>query len=232
MNNALGVTRMITRHASTATKPSQRIAGSGSALIALLLAFAGAAHAENVLEEITYSPGPGGQVDVRMKLSEPPVDPKLFTTDSPARIAVDFDNTRNGLTERRINVGTGATSAISAVEAGGRTRVVVELFRTSRYTSRVEGDTLVVSIGNGSGTDRGNGSGTGVVSGGGVSPGIGSPDGTGSGAGGPRRRRPRWRSRADGGGVRRYGRDPPRRPSRSRHVGPGPAHRRLPHRNV
>jgi type IV pilus assembly protein PilQ len=150
MNNALGVTRMITQHASLATSRSPRIAGSCSALVALLLAFAGAAQAENVLEEITYQPGPGGQVDVRMKLSEPPVEPKLFTTDSPARIAVDFDNTRSALTERRINVGTGATSAISAVEAGGRTRVVVELFRSSSYTSRVEGDTLIVSIGNGS----------------------------------------------------------------------------------
>ena len=142
---------MSTKHASVATTRSQRSARASRALFALALALAGAAHAENVLEEITYAPGPGGQVDVRMKLSEPPVDPKLFTTDSPARIAVDFDNTRNGLTDRRINVGTGATSAISAVEAGGRTRVVVELYRTTRYTSRVEGDTLIVSIGNGSG---------------------------------------------------------------------------------
>src|SRR5687768_15245631 len=143
---------MITQHPSLATSRSPRM-GSCSALVALLLAFAGAAQAENVLEEITYQPGPGGQVDVRMKLSEPPIEPKLFTTDSPARIAVDFDNTRSALTERRINVGTGATSAISAVEAGGRTRVVVELFRSSTYTSRVEGDTLIVSIGNGSGAN-------------------------------------------------------------------------------
>jgi len=149
MNNALGVTRMITQ-ASIATTRPQRIAAGTRALLALVLAFAGAAHAENVLEEITYSPGPGGQVDVRMKLTEPPVEPKLFTTDSPARIAVDFDNTRNGLTERRITVGLGATNAVSAVEAGGRTRVVVELYRTASYTSRVEGDTLIVSIGTGS----------------------------------------------------------------------------------
>ena len=75
MNNALGVTRMITKHASIATFRPQSVAGSALRLLALLFVFAGTAQAENVLEEITYSPGPGGQVDVRMKLAQPPVDP-------------------------------------------------------------------------------------------------------------------------------------------------------------
>ena len=89
-------------------------------LAALALLWLAPAYAENVLEDITFTPGPGGEVDVVMKLSEPPVAPKLFTTDSPPRIAVDFDNTRNALTERRLTVGIGSASAISAIEAAGR----------------------------------------------------------------------------------------------------------------
>lgn len=132
---------------------SRRIASRPLAFLAALFAtVAGAASAENVLEDITYTPGPGGQVDITMKLSEPPVDPKVFTTDSPARIAIDFDDTRNAMTQRRIQVGTGATSAVSAVEAAGRTRAVIELFRPSAYTTRVDGNNLVVSVNNGSGS--------------------------------------------------------------------------------
>ena len=149
MNNVSGVTRMITKHASVATSGRSRPAPGLNALLVVALTWCGALKAENVLEEITYQPGPGGSVDIRMKLAAPPVDPKLFTTDSPARIAVDFDDTRSALAERRINVGSGATSAISAIEAGGRTRVVVELFRTTNYTSRLDGDTLVLSVGSG-----------------------------------------------------------------------------------
>src|SRR5688500_11169530 len=128
----------------TASRAARRIVGLLS-----MLAFTGAAFAENVLEDITYSPGAGAQVDVAMKLAAPPVDPKVFTTDAPARIAIDFEVTRNAVAQRRINVVAGATSGISAVEAAGRTRVVIELSRPSGYTTRIEGNNLLVSIGGG-----------------------------------------------------------------------------------
>ena len=118
-------------------------------LVVLALFWLAPAYAENVLEDVTFQPGPGGQVDVIMKLTEPAAAPKLFTTDSPPRIAVDFDNTRNALTERRIDVGIGAASAISAIEAAGRTRVVVELVRPAGYTTRMEGNNLILTVGGG-----------------------------------------------------------------------------------
>ena len=117
------------------------------ALLALL--WIAPAQAENVLEDITFTPGPGGQVDIVMKLSEPAAAPKLFTTDAPPRIAVDFDNTRNAMTDRRMDVGIGAASSVSAIEAAGRTRVVIELLRPSGYTTRMEGNNLVLTVGGG-----------------------------------------------------------------------------------
>jgi type IV pilus assembly protein PilQ len=119
------------------------------ALFAVLAMTPLAAFAQNVLEAVTFNPGPGGQVDIVLTLTEPAVDPKLFTTDSPPRIAIDFDNTRNGLAERRLEVGVGAASAISAIEAAGRTRVVVELMRPTAYTTRAEGNRLILSVGTG-----------------------------------------------------------------------------------
>jgi type IV pilus assembly protein PilQ len=129
---------------------SARVQGFAAKLAAIAFALSPvAALAQNVLEGVTFNPGPGGQVDIVMQLSQPPSDPKLFTTDSPPRIAIDFDNTRNGLVERRIAVGVGTASAISAIEAAGRTRVVVELMRPTAYTTRMDGNNLILSVGTG-----------------------------------------------------------------------------------
>ena len=135
----------LTQAASRTSKPRRACA----AALWLCSLVAGAAGAENVLEDITFNPGPNGRVDVVMRLAEPPVDPKLFTTDSPPRIAVDFDNTRNAMAERRLQVGTGSPSAVSAVEAAGRTRVVVELLKPSGYSTRVDGNSLVLTVSDG-----------------------------------------------------------------------------------
>lgn len=112
-------------------------------------ALAGAAQAENVLEDISYSALPGGKVELSLKFAQPVGAPQVFSTETPPSIALDFPDTRNGLNKRRIDVGAGATSAVSAIEAAGRTRVVVDLFRVAGYDTRVNGNTLVVAVNNG-----------------------------------------------------------------------------------
>jgi type IV pilus assembly protein PilQ len=74
--------------------------------------------------------------------------PKIFTTGNPPRIAVDFADTDN-TAARHLNIGQGSTLGVSAVTAGGRTRVVVELMRESTYRSRIEGHSLLLTINNG-----------------------------------------------------------------------------------
>jgi type IV pilus assembly protein PilQ len=73
----------------------------------------------------------------------------VFTTGNPPRVAIDLPDTRSEVEDRRITVGSGATSAISTVEAAGRTRVVIDLFRPAAFETRHEGNRLVVSIGGG-----------------------------------------------------------------------------------
>jgi type IV pilus assembly protein PilQ len=132
--------------------------------IALLATFS--AQAENVLQDIRFVPGEGGRVDITMQMAEGGVDAQIFTTDEPPRIAVDLGDTRNDVVQRRIAVGSGATSAISAVEAAGRTRVVVDLFRPASYETRMVGNDFVLSI---------SGGGNAAVSGTGA-PALNSPD--------------------------------------------------------
>ena len=109
-----------------------------------------AAAASNTLKNITVDPLPGGAVDLHMDFANGPVpQPRIFTTENPARIAVDFADTDNAAA-RHLVVGTGSTSGVSAVAAGGRTRVVVELMRASTYRSRIQGNQLILTVNNGS----------------------------------------------------------------------------------
>ena len=149
MTDPLGVSNMIT----TATdlhgrEPAKRMRKAGIAgLLALLgLIFTGTVHAENVLEDLTYTAQPGGRVEITMRFAEPVAVPQAFTTESPPRIALDLADTRNAITQRRIEVGAGATAGISTVEAAGRTRVVVDLFRPASYETRINGKELILSI--------------------------------------------------------------------------------------
>jgi len=105
--------------------------------------------ATTTLKNISYDTLPGGSVQLHLNFGDGPVpEPRIFTTDNPPRIAVDLPDTTNAA-GRHMDIGKGSTSGVSAVSAGGRTRVVVELMRASSYQSRVDGNSLVLTINNG-----------------------------------------------------------------------------------
>ena len=104
------------------------------------------AMAGNVLQQVRYDAAPDGKVDIRLEFAEPVEGVQAFTTDSPPRIAIDLPETTNALAERRVIIGSGATSAVSAAESNGRTRVVVDLFRPADYETRVDGNALIVTV--------------------------------------------------------------------------------------
>ena len=132
-----------------------RVMRHASHYILMGLLLVGASWASSVfaagttLKNISYGALPGGNVELKMDFGKGPVpQPKIFTTGNPPRIAVDFADTDNA-SARHINIGQGSTAGVSAVTAGGRTRVVVELMRESTYRSRVEGHSLLLTINNG-----------------------------------------------------------------------------------
>ncbi|TAL87096.1 MAG: type IV pilus secretin PilQ [Rhodanobacter sp.] len=120
-------------------------------LLILGTTWAGAAMAAaTTLQNISYNALPGGRVEVHMDFGGGPVpQPKIFTTENPPRIAVDLPDTDNAAA-RHLDIGKGSTAGVSAVSAGGRTRVVVELMRVSSYRTNVEGHSLVLTVNNGS----------------------------------------------------------------------------------
>lgn len=126
----------------------------GAIGLGLMLASA-CALADNVLQDVRYSAAPGGKVDITLQFANPVGEVQAFTTDTPPRIAIDLPGTSNALAQRRVVIGSGATSAVSAAEAGGRTRVVVDLLRPAGYTTRSSGNLLVLSVDSGAVATKG-----------------------------------------------------------------------------
>jgi type IV pilus assembly protein PilQ len=120
------------------------------ALLAMsFLLVAGPAMAANTLQNVSATPLPGGKVQVTLTFSGPAATPQAFSTNTPPRIALDFADTSNGLAQRNYPVNQGTAQGVSAVEANGRTRVVVALTQASPYVTTVEGNQDVVTIGDG-----------------------------------------------------------------------------------
>jgi type IV pilus assembly protein PilQ len=103
------------------------------------------------LEAIDVAPLPGQQVELRLRLSGNAPEPTSFTIDDPARISLDLPNTTLALDSRRQDANVGPLTSVLAAEANGRTRVVMNLSAMTPYQTRVEGNTVVVLIGQGPG---------------------------------------------------------------------------------
>lgn len=111
-----------------------------------LQAHAQEAASENALEAVDVSSLPGDRVQLRFNMADTASEPLSFTIDNPARIALDFPATSNNLDKRTTQVGVGVARSVSAVEARGRTRVVLNLVRLVPYETRVEGNNVYVIL--------------------------------------------------------------------------------------
>lgn len=103
--------------------------------------------ATNSLEDIEVRVLPGNHIELRLVLSGDAPEPLTFTIDEPARIALDLRNTTLALKSRRKDVGIGVLDTILVAEANGRTRVVLNLDVLVPYETRVEGNSIFVTIG-------------------------------------------------------------------------------------
>jgi type IV pilus assembly protein PilQ len=100
------------------------------------------------LESIDVQTLAGQQVQLKLHLSGPAPEPLPFTIDKPARIAFDLPNTTLALASRRIDVRSGGVDTVLAAEANGRTRLVVNVDSLLPYTTKVDGNTIIVTLGN------------------------------------------------------------------------------------
>jgi type IV pilus assembly protein PilQ len=101
------------------------------------------------LQAIDVQPLPNQQLQLTMRLSGPAPQPLSFTIDNPARISLDLPNTTLALPSRRIDVHASGLDTILAAETKDRTRLVLNLDKLVPYDTRVEGSTIVLTLGSG-----------------------------------------------------------------------------------
>ncbi len=97
----------------------------------------------------------GQQVQLKLHMSGPAPEPLPFTIDKPARIAFDLPNTTLALASRRFDVRSGGVDTVLAAEANGRARVVVNVDNLMPYTTKVDGNMILVTLGQQPGADVG-----------------------------------------------------------------------------
>ncbi len=117
------------------------------ALLAMVSALAcTAALAQASIQAVTGALQGGAEV-VRIELSEPlAAVPAGFAIQSPARIALDFPGTVSALGRSLVEVNQGNLKSINVVQAGNRSRVVLNLKQATGYRAELQGKSVLVSL--------------------------------------------------------------------------------------
>lgn len=112
--------------------------------VAMLLGVA--AQAQTAIESVSGSIQGGAEV-VRIDLTkELTAVPSGFAIQSPARIALDFPGVTSAMGRTAIEMNQGNLKSVSVVQAGDRTRVVLNLKSPAAYTAEIQGKSLLIVL--------------------------------------------------------------------------------------
>ena len=104
------------------------------------------AQAQTVIEAVSGSIQGGSEV-VRIDLSkELTVVPSGFAIQSPARIALDFPGVASAMGRSTVEMNQGNLKSVSVVQAGERTRVVLNLKNAAAYKAEIQGKSLLIVL--------------------------------------------------------------------------------------
>ena len=101
------------------------------------------------LQSLDVAALPGDKVELKLTFDEPVAVPRGYTIEQPARIALDLPGVVNKLGAKNRELGVGNARSVTVVEAGDRTRLIVNLSTLAPYNARVEGNALFVVVGDG-----------------------------------------------------------------------------------
>ncbi|ACV37427.1 type IV pilus secretin PilQ [Accumulibacter sp.] len=117
----------------------------GGALLALGTASAQDAGANSI--EAMNVVQQGQVLNVKLTFKEPlKALPAAFSVAKPARIALDFANTTNGLGRSSQAFNEGDLKSANIVQADDRTRVVLNLHKVMTYEATIDGNSLVLAL--------------------------------------------------------------------------------------
>jgi type IV pilus assembly protein PilQ len=107
---------------------------------------AATASAQVTIESVSSSLQQGAEV-LRIDLSQAPTAvPAGFTIQSPARIALDFPGVSNGTGRNLVDINQGNLRSVNIVQAGDRSRIVLNLRQPTAYRAQIQGKSLLVVL--------------------------------------------------------------------------------------
>lgn len=102
--------------------------------------------ATNGISNVEVASLAGDKLSVKFTLGNAISAPAAFSIANPPRIAIDFVGVSNQLGKSTVSVNQGLLRNITLVEAGPRTRAVLNLTRNATYTTQVDGNQVTMVI--------------------------------------------------------------------------------------
>ena len=116
------------------------------ALFAASSALTARAQTGNTIQSVTGSIQGGSEI-IRIDMAEPlTVVPTGFSIQSPARIALDFPGIGNSMGRSAVDLNLGNLRSANVVQAGERTRVVLNLKAATAYKAQIQGKSLFITL--------------------------------------------------------------------------------------
>ena len=116
-------------------------------MICLVLCFLmSQANAQSTIENVTLNSGENGAVKINFQMSGQVTEPKVFSTNLPPRLALDFENTRNNSDMDSQSIGMGQAKGLRVVSAGSKTRAVIDLTGPAEHRIAVDNNSVTVTI--------------------------------------------------------------------------------------
>lgn len=135
-------------HPQATKKIFYKILNNAAQTMAMLVALAAPAHAEtqNSITGLSVSTGTGITI-IKVELTQPLANlPAGFAINTPPRLAFDFPNTANGLGKSVQDFTEGNLRSANIVQAGNRTRLVVNLNQMLTYETKIDGNNLQITL--------------------------------------------------------------------------------------
>ncbi|MCI0491562.1 MAG: type IV pilus secretin PilQ, partial [Planctomycetes bacterium] len=102
----------------------------------------------NAVQSVEATTLPGGKVVVRVNLKNAlTATPAGFTVGNPPRIALDLPDTGNAMGRNTVDANLGPLSNVNVVQAGTRTRLVLNLNKSVEYDATIDGKSLIIALG-------------------------------------------------------------------------------------
>ncbi|WP_154222100.1 type IV pilus secretin PilQ [Marinicella rhabdoformis] len=112
----------------------------------LLCVFIGQAAAQSEIQDVNLKTGANGAVVIDFEFSGSAIEPEVFVTNVPSRVALDFSGTVNASGKRNLAIGIGVAKGLRMVSTDSKTRAVIDLISAGEHSVSVTGNTVSLTL--------------------------------------------------------------------------------------